>query len=220
MTTVANVAKTLTKAYPLPDRDFGCTPKQVGTNEWRRRRLFANIIVGGSKDEYAVDGATWLFETYKFSYLVDRANYKELRRAIADKLEQSYGIRFAGRKADYILQTAYALNEQHNGKVPNSEKALTAFPGVGKHAAAVVRGLAFGEETFGVDLHVRRIAKRLRLVPESASDTVIERTLGTVENSTHFSRALVDFGKDICGYRANCNACPFKNNGCNSRILK
>jgi endonuclease-3 len=220
MTNVATVAKTLTKKYPLPVRNFGCKSKQHKTNEWIRRRLFANIIVGGSKDEYAVDGAEWLFRTYKFSYLADRANYKELRRAIADKLEQSYGIRFAGKKADYILNTAYALKEKYRGVVPKSEAELTAFPGVGKHAAAVVRGLAFGERTFGVDLHVRRIAKRLGLVPECATDNAIAKHLGTVENSTHFSRALVDFGKDICGYTANCGACPFKANGCNPRILK
>ena len=214
------VAKKLTKKYPLPVRKFGCTDKQYQTNEWVRRRLFANIIVGGSKDEYAVDGAEWLFKTYTFKYLADRANYKELRRAIADKLEQSYGIRFAGKKADYILNTAYVLKEEHKGKVPNDDTELRSFPGVGKHASAVVRGLAFGERTFGVDLHVRRIAKRLKLVPPDATDRAIEKVLGEVENSTHFSRALVDFGKDICSYHANCGSCLFKNNGCDRSILK
>src|SRR6056297_824514 len=111
MPTIAKVARTLTQRYPTPKRTFGA---RIGANDWKRRRLFANIIVGGSKDEYAVDGATWLFKTYTFDYLSDRANYRELRRAVADKLEQSYGIRFAGRKADYILKTAYALREEYD----------------------------------------------------------------------------------------------------------
>jgi len=220
MLTANAVAKKLTQKYPLPVRKFGCTDKQYQTNEWVRRRLFANIIVSGSKDEYAVDGAEWLFSTYKFSYLANRDNYKELRRSIADKLEQSYDIRFAGKKADYILKTAYILKEKHGGKVPNDEAILVGFPGVGKHAAAVVQGLAFGERTFAVDLHVRRIAKRLGLVGPKATDRMIEKALGRVENSTHFSRALVDFGKETCSYYANCGNCPFKKNNCDKSILK
>lgn len=214
------VIQELTNRYKLPHRLFGCTEKEYGSNEWRRRRLFANIIVGGSRDVMAVKGATLLFENYTFEYLADRKNYVELRTDIANLLEINCDIKYAGKKADYILDTAYALQENHDGIVPDTTEELMAFPGVGKHAASIVLGLAFGQQTFGVDLHVRRILKRMRLVERNATDRVIEKTFAGIPNSTHLSRALVAFGQDVCQYRPVCNKCVFNNGNCDKTILK
>lgn len=212
------ITNELIAKYPLPRRLFGCSEDEYGSNEWIRRRLFANIIVGGSRDLMAVKGAELLFERYTFDYLADRENYAELRRAVADMLEDECEIRFAGKKADYILNTAYKLQEEHDGVVPNDDKLLQSFPGVGRHASAVVRGLAFGENTFAVDLHVRRIAKRMGLVDEKATDRAIEKVFSPLEGSTNLSRAFVDFGASICTYHPKCNACPFSNIGCNRKL--
>lgn len=212
------IAKRLIKTYTLPYRLFGCSKEQYGTNEWRRRRLFANIIVGGSRDEMAVKGAVRLFEVYTFDYIADRSNYAELRRSIADILEDECDIRYSGKKADYILNTAYALKEKHNGVVPDNFDDLIALPGVGRHAASVVLALAFDKQTFGVDLHVRRIAKRMGLVDEKATDRKIEKQLSEIKNAGHLSRAFVDFGKDVCKYNPQCKRCQFKNIGCNPKI--
>ena len=214
------VTKELTSRYALPRRLFGCSEAEYGSNEWRRRRLFANIIVGGSRDVMAVKGATLLFEKYTFDYLADRKNYAELRRSIADLLEDECDIKYAGKKADYILNTAYALNEGHNGIVPDTMQELTALPGVGRHAASVVLGLAFGQQTFSVDLHVRRIAKRMGLVPRKATDRAIEKAFADLPNSTHLSRAMVEFGQEICRYRPSCKKCPFNNGECDKTIMK
>jgi endonuclease III len=217
--TPATIAKRLQEAYPLPHRLFGVKPNEYGSEEWKRRRLFANILVSGSKDENAVAAATWMCSTYTLAQLADTKQAKAIFREIANTIEMAWNIRFAGRKTGYVLQTARMLVEQHGGKVPSDEKALRAFPGVAEHAAAVVRGLVFGEDTFGVDVHVRRIAKRMRLVSETAKDDKIVKVFLKTPKPAHTSRAFVDFGKDICGFKPRCEKCPFKAHGCDTTIV-
>lgn len=213
------IAKRLQETYPLPHRLFGVKPNEYGSEEWKRRRLFANILVSGSKDENAVDAATWMCNTYTIEELADATKHKAIFRNIADTIEKRYRIRFAGRKAGYVLRTAQMLMEKHGGKVPQADKALRAFPGVAEHAAAVVRGLAFGEDTFGVDVHVRRIMKRMGLVLETADDAKMAKVFLALPKPAHTSRALVDFGKDICGYKPRCDVCPFKAQNCDTSIV-
>lgn len=213
------IAKRLQEAYPLPHRLFGVKPSEYGSEEWKRRRLFANILVSGSKDENAVSAATWMCDKYTIADLSNPKKHNAIFRDIANTIEKQHRIRFAGRKAGYVLRTAQMLVELHDGKVPREEKALRAFSGVAEHAAAVVRGLAFGEDTFGVDVHVRRIMKRMLLVLETADDAKMAKVFLDLPNPAHTSRALVDFGKDICGYQPHCGRCPFKAHGCDTSIV-
>jgi len=78
----------------------------------------------------------------------------------------------------------------------------------------------FDEPTFGIDVHVRRIAKRMKLVKATANDRVIEKVFGKMDKPHLLSRAFVDFGKDVCGYTPSCNRCPFNKMGCDTSILK
>jgi len=54
------------------------------------------------------------------------------------------------------------INE-HNGKVPQSFKALEALPGVGHKTASVVMSQAFGVPAFPVDTHIHRLMYRWNL---------------------------------------------------------
>lgn len=214
------IAAKLTKAYPTPHRLFGVKKSEYGGDEWARRRLAANILVSGSKDENAVAATEWIFANTSFEEMADARNHKRLFRLIADGIERPFNIRFAGRKTGYLLATMQRLVDEYGGKVPNDDAALRSFPGVAEHAAAVVRGLVFDEPTFGIDIHVRRIVKRMRLVKPTANDKTIARVFGDVKNPHKVSRAFVDFGKDVCGYTPSCNRCPFNKVGCDTKIVK
>lgn len=52
------------------------------------------------------------------------------------------------------------LIEKHNGKVPQSFKALEELPAVGHKTASVVMSQAFGVPAFPVDTHIHRLMYR------------------------------------------------------------
>jgi len=209
------VERILTERYEQPRWLFGLPASAYRTDEWRLRQLTADIIVSGTHEEKAIRSAEEIWSRYTFEELADNPvmvckQKTQRRRAIADLLDRN-GVRFAGNKADYLLNTMSMIRTFCNGKVPKTIPELISFPGVGRHVAQVTQFLGHGiEKAFGVDLHVRRIVKRMGLVPIKASDAAIERLfLKECCNPGRVSRALVDFGKDICSYTPQCNRCPF-----------
>lgn len=171
--------------------------------------MIANIIVGGSRDTQAVKATEKLLSLYTMDDLANDDQFAVQRRAIADMLEDEFDIKYAGKKAEYIQRAVGAVYEFFDGILPSNEKDLTSLPGVGRHAASVIRALAFGEESFGVDLHVRRIAKRMGLVDEKATDRKIEKLfLAESEVPGHLSRSLVEFGQQYCRFHPSCKKCP------------
>ena len=205
MITSRKLANEFAKRYTLPVRTFGLTKRAIGTEKWRLRRLTANILVGGSNEDNAIAATIEIFEQFPKITDIGAATVRE----IADILDK-HRVRFSGRKAEYLIDTAIAIVVEHGGKVPHDRESLEAFPGVGRHTASIVRALAFEEQEFGVDLHVRRIAKRLGLVGEKDNDLTIENKLVkgvNPENYALYSRAFVEFGKETCGHTPDCNDC-------------
>src|SRR5699024_12170974 len=80
-------------------------------------------------------------------------------------------------KAKFIKKTATKLVEECNGEVSMSRKELESLPGVGRKTANVVRSVAFNEPAIAVDTHVERIAKKFKMVDETASVIQVENTL-------------------------------------------
>lgn len=202
------VASTFAKHYDIPVRAFGLPKSKIGSNEHIFRRLVTNIIVGGTLEDNAINATLDIFEVYKDCNELAKAKHSKLTILLQQNL-----VRFAERKAAYIINASTDIVKIHNGIVPNDRKELEALPGVGRHVASIVLALGFDEPAFAVDLHVRRIAKRLGLVSEKASDLVIERTLQegvNPENYGKYSRAFVDFGKEYCGSDTNCSQCFMK----------
>lgn len=64
------------------------------------------------------------------------------------------------RKAKAIKELSLIILEEHKGNVPNTFEALEELPGVGHKTASVVMSQAFGKESFPVDTHIHRCAKR------------------------------------------------------------
>lgn len=128
------------------------------------------------------------------------------------RLLEENGIKYAERKAGFIIRSVDIVRRRHNGRLPLERSALEALPGVGRHIASVILAtLADGKE-FAVDYHVRRIFKRLGIDPGGQGDRAYERLVAKHVDPRHwghFSRALVDFGQDVCGQNPRCDLCQF-----------
>jgi endonuclease-3 len=214
---IHHIEAVLLEKFPTPFRYFGLEELNFeNISEWRFRRLVANILVGGSRDQMAVKATEWIFDNFTLNDLIEGTS--KTFRSIADHIEQEFDIKYAGKKTQRIFDVAAITN----GEVPDSLKELEALPGVGHHAASVMMALAFNEyqNVFAVDLHVRRIVKRMGLVGQKTKDVFIEKLfLKAAQKPGLLSRAFVEFGQHICRYRPSCKKCPFAVN-CPKNIVE
>jgi endonuclease-3 len=201
------VAEFLLQKYPWNKCDFATRD----LDEHHCRYLYSCIIVAGDAEDRVFAALPALFTRFPGTYELSIAK----RGDVADILEQ-HGIGYAGRKAQFIIETAALLRIQHNGRVPDERSKLEALPGVGRHIASVLLATLYGQEWFAVDHHVRRIWKRMGF-PKLTDLKIEEFVANEVEGKDwgHLSRAFVDFGQDICGYTPRCSLCPFQD--CPSR---
>jgi endonuclease-3 len=91
---------------------------------------------------------------------------------------------------------------------------LTSLPGIGPKTAAVVLSFALGRDTIPVDTHVHRVARRLGLVPQTASAERADRLLHDLVPDglrTPLHVALIQLGREICkAPTPRCRRCPLK----------
>jgi DNA (cytosine-5)-methyltransferase 1 len=136
------------------------------------------------------------------------------RAALENALELRFALAGLGLelRADNLIQIARILVDQHDGRVPESDAALRALPGVGHYAAAAVRSFAFGKRTVLFDTNTKRIAARLAGRPTSSvweTRLDIFALAGSEEPTPRFNLALLDLGALICRAGApRCEECP------------
>jgi endonuclease-3 len=91
---------------------------------------------------------------------------------------------------------------------------LTSLPGIGPKTAAVVLSFALGRDTIPVDTHVHRVARRLGLVPQTASADRADRLLHDLVPDglrTPLHVALIRLGREICkAPTPRCRLCPLR----------
>jgi endonuclease-3 len=139
------------------------------------------------------------------------------------KLQQMiHPVCFHNNKARFIKQTAEIISTTHRGKVPESYEALVAMPGLGPKMVHLYLQTALNRvEGIGVDVHVHRIARRFRWVPDDGSVKSPEDTRKALEawlpreHWKPINELLVGLGQTVCLPRfpkcANCAAqklCP------------
>jgi len=76
------------------------------------------------------------------------------------------------KKALYLKEIATILNDQYGGVVPTDRDVLSTFPGVGRKTINVFLSEFYHVPAIGVDTHVERISKRLKLA--SSKDDVLK----------------------------------------------
>jgi len=102
------------------------------------------------------------------------------------------------------------LESEYGGVMPSDINVLTAFPGVGRKTANVVRGHIFGIPSVVVDTHVKRISKKLGL-SENDDPTKVETDLmrHLPEDSwIAFNTRAIAFGRKVCTAKnPKCETC-------------
>src|SRR5262249_37129402 len=107
---------------------------------------------------------------------------------------------------------AYDLARLRGMTDADARAYLTSLPGIGPKTAAVVLSFALGRDAIPVDTHVHRVARRLGLVPATASAERADRLLHDLVPDglrTRLHVGLIRLGREICkAPTPRCRDCP------------
>lgn len=118
-------------------------------------------------------------------------------------------------KAKNLLTMCRQLEENFNGKVPNTMEEITSLAGAGRKTANVVLSNAFGVPSIAVDTHVFRVANRIGLAhSNNVLETEEQLQKKISKNLWSLSHHLLIFhGRRCCSARKpnceNCVVAPF-----------
>jgi len=192
------IRKILQKIYPkVKTQLFHQNPFEL---------LVATILSAQCTDKQVNQVTPVLFKRFKTP--------AEFARAPLSAIEQL--IRPTGffhNKAKNIKNCAKAIQEKHNGEVPQTLEELIKLPGVGRKTANVVLGAAFGVPGVVVDTHVARISQRLGLTANKDAIKIEFDLMKILPRRAwnDFSLQLIFFGREIClARKPRCPVCPLK----------
>ncbi len=166
--------------------------------------LIATMLSAQCTDDRVNQVTPALFSKFPTPQAMAKASLPELERLI-----QSTG--FYKAKALSLLESAKALVERHQGKVPADLESLTKLRGVGRKTANVVLGNAYGIPGLVVDTHVGRLSRRLGFTESEDPEQVEQEMMLWVPESdwTLFSHLLISHGRAVCQARKpRCGDCP------------
>lgn len=117
--------------------------------------------------------------------------------------EMIYPVGFWKKKIVYLKKTAEILKKNYDGDIPCTIDGLVKLPGVGPKMAYLAMTCAWNKVVgIGVDVHVHRIANRLKWVRKPTTDP--EKTRKELEDwlpQSYWREVnwlLVGFGQQIC----------------------
>jgi endonuclease-3 len=136
----------------------------------------------------------------------------ETVRLTPEEIDEMIGsCTFHEPKARQIHDIARRAVAEFGGTVPCDAEVLLSFRGVGPKCANLVLGIACGQGSIGVDVHVHRVTNRWGYV----SAPTPEKTMRELEKKlpraywVEINALLVPFGKHICtGVNPKCSTCP------------
>lgn len=115
-----------------------------------------------------------------------------------------------------LHRAAQLMQDEHEGKVPNTMDALIALPGIGRSTAAAILAQSFGMQTAILDGNVKRVLTRLYAIMEWPGERETEKQLwGKAENlmpaerCRDYTQAIMDLGATLCTRaKPDCSRCP------------
>ncbi len=186
--------KALEKAYP----DAHCELDFQSPHE-----LLIATILSAQATDVSVNKATPAL----FAAFPTPADYAKASPEAIEPYIKTIGL--YRNKAKAIHAAMKEIVERYNGQVPKMMDELLSLRGVARKTANVVLSNAFGIQMgFVVDTHVARLARRLCLVEEGTSNTMIERHLMAIfprQRWGDVSHMLIWHGRRAC--KARMNAC-------------
>lgn len=195
--TGAQIVKALDSLYPKIE-----TPL---SHENQFQLLVATILSAQCTDAQVNKVTPRLFERYPDAKSLASAKLSELQRII-----RSTG--FYKVKSRTLVEMAKAVQNEFQGRVPDTMASLSSLRGVGRKTANIVLSASFGKiEGIAVDTHVKRLSNRIGLT-RNHDPNKIEQDLMKITPKDLWPRLsllLILHGRQICFARnPNCSECP------------
>lgn len=170
--------------------------------------LLISVILSAQTTDKQVNKVTPnLFDKYPHPLELSKANIMDVEMII-----KSIGL--YKTKAKNIILTSKMLIDKYEGIIPSNYDDLLKLPGVGRKTANVILANCFNKNTFAVDTHVNRVAKRLKIADKEDSLLKVEFSLVNFfkgENFKKLHHQLILFGRYFCmAKNPNCNNCKIK----------
>ncbi len=152
-----------------------------------------------------------LFALYPTVYDLSKADINDIKSLINT-------CSFFNNKAKNLIKMANQIVDDHNGKIPLTQKELVLLAGVGQKTANVVMLEYTGANIMAVDTHVFRVAHRLGLSDATtAIKTEAELTKKFKTDLHRLHQAMVLFGRYRCkAVNPLCEECFLKSH-CKSK---
>ena len=127
----------------------------------------------------------------------------------ADVINEWAGLGY-NRRALYLHKFAQAIEQNHNGIIPESRELLLELPGIGPYTSQAIRCFGFHKYVPVVDINIKRIYSRLFFRGAGSENELnnMARELVPDKHGVAWNNALMDFGATICMDRPKCNVCP------------
>jgi len=166
--------------------------------------LVSTVMSAQTTDENVNKVAPVLFKAYPTP--------EDLAAADPEVVEEIiYSTGYYRQKTKSIIALAGDLVDTFDGEVPADLDELVKLRGVGRKTASVVLAEVWSIPAIAVDTHVKRVAHRVGLTPNTNPEKV-ERDLKDLYPSdrwTDISMTLIQFGRDVCdSKKPRCWECP------------
>ncbi|WP_298668793.1 A/G-specific adenine glycosylase [uncultured Sphingomonas sp.] len=112
-------------------------------------------------------------------------------------------------RARNLVKAARIVVIEHGGRLPDTEAALRALPGLGDYTAAAIAAIAFGRRAVVIDANVERVVSRLFMAAGKSAVRAAAEAITPDERAGDFAQAMMDLGASICTPRSpRCMLCP------------
>lgn len=168
------------------------------------QQLVGCVISIRTRDEVTLPAAIRLLERAPDAETISRMSAAEVDELI-------HPCTFHEAKARQIRDLAVRVTEEFGGDLPCDFDTMTSFSGVGPKCANLALGVACGQATISVDIHVHRVTNRWGYVATNTPEQTREALEAKLPDKywIEINRLLVPFGKHICtGQLPRCSTCP------------
>lgn len=168
------------------------------------QQLVGCVVSIRTRDEVTLPASIRLLERAPDAETISRMSAAEIDELI-------HPCTFHASKAKQIRDMAVRVTEEFGGDLPCDFETMTSFSGVGPKCAHLALGVACGQATISVDIHVHRVTNRWGYVATRTPEQTREALEMRLPRKywVEINRLLVPFGKHICtGNLPKCSTCP------------